>query len=179
MPLGGFYIGNCAGTLLVYAFLGLVFGAAWGTTPYWARRSANIVLTARYYADHPSKTEQLPLFPKTVLAALLAMWIPILRGWCSGLFTYHPFFGAGLTLGTVSSGACLLAAFSFQQAVEAERLRRIEGFMSDPSAPVPPRVPGMDSPPPWLTTWSWVNLGIFAILVVVLLKSFVAALQTG
>jgi hypothetical protein len=54
-----------------------------------------------------------------------------------------------------------MMAASIQNAAERERHARIEDFIADPDAPVPPPVCGLESMPGWFDLWSWVNAVVF------------------
>ncbi len=78
----------------------------------------------------------------------------------------------------MSTWAWLVVARFIQKSTENLREERIEEFISDPSTPVPPRTRGLDSPPPWLQNWSRVNILVSALLMVTIVRWFLAVLPT-
>jgi hypothetical protein len=150
----------CLGELLVFASLGFFIGLLGTLGSYSARW--NTVMAARVADARPRS--RLPALPRGILVACLFSIIQICRSGCRGFLWLHLPFIAGLLACAVSTTLWLLLAGFVQGSAEQERMARAEVFINDASAPVPGRVPGLESAPRWFRAWNGINIAVFFLL---------------
>jgi len=118
---------------------------------------------ARYYADHAERFREIsPGLPRGIVFAEAFTIYGMSRGWCAGGFIEHQFFAVALFAGAISSAAWLLLDYRRQSNIDAERKARIDQYMSDANAEVPP--PVLDVAPQWFRIWHAANIGFFVLL---------------
>lgn len=161
----------CAGWVLLAGGLAFFSGQAGRFTSRY-KGSTNPVIAARVLANEPPRPE-LPAVPRGVLAGSVFSILACFWMHCRELIDHHLLFMAALVACAISSGVWLMMAASIQNAAERERHARIEAFIDDANAPVPPPVRGLESMPGWFDLWRWLNavvfLGLMGRLVVLLL----------
>jgi hypothetical protein len=118
------------------------------------------VLEARAYANKPPRPK-LPEVPRGVVAGCIFSIFACFGAGCRELVYHHLAFMTVLVAGAISSGVWLMIAASVQNAAERERHARIDDFIADPYAPVPPPIRGLESMPAWFDFWSWINAVVF------------------
>jgi hypothetical protein len=150
----------CAGAVLLSGWLGFFGGRMKSFRDLSHRVRLGAVIEARAFAHEPPRPE-LPAVPSgvvggSVLSIVACVWLH-----CRELIYQHLIFTAVLVACAISSGVWLMMAASIQNAADRERHARIEEFIADPDAPVPPPVRGLESMPAWFDLWSWINIVVF------------------
>ena len=146
--------------VLLSGWLGFFGGRMKSFRDLSRRARFGAVIEARAFANEPPRPE-LPPVPSgvvggSVLSIVACVWLH-----CRELIYQHLIFTAVLVVCAISSGVWLMMAASIQNAADRERHTRIEEFIADPDAPVPPPVRGLESMPAWFDVWSWMNAVVF------------------
>ena len=150
----------CLAEILLFASLGLLVGLSSTFGTYSGRW--NTVMAARVASARPYS--RLPAWPHGILGASVFSVIQLARSACRGFLALHLLFASAMVACALSTAFWLLLAASMQKSAHQERAARIEAFIADASAPVPARVPGLESAPPWFRAWNWINLAVFFLL---------------
>lgn len=164
----------CLMEVLIHAGVGLLMGAAAHSGTNDLLALSNTVIAARL--PFRSASPRLPTSPRAIFFALLLSLVPLWQ--CPGFLAAHSLYTIAHFACIISTWAWLLVALFLQKSTENLREERIEQFISDPSAPVPPPTRGLDSPPRWLRNWSRFNFLVFALLMVTIVRWFLAVLPT-
>ena len=170
----------CAGAVLLSGGLGFFGGRLRSFRDLSRRARLGAVIEARAFANEPPPPE-VPAVPSGVVGGSVFSIVACFWMNCRDLIYQHLIFTTALVACAISSGVWLMMAASIQNAAERERHARIEAFIDDANAPVPPPVHGLESMPGWFDLWSWINavvfFGLMGRLVVLLLPS--AGVGTG
>lgn len=150
----------CAGAALLCGGLGFAIGPVRSSRNTYRRARVNAVVEARAFANEPPRPE-LPAVPRGVLAGSVFSILACVGMHCRELIDHHLVFMAALVACAISSGVWLMIAASTQNAAERERHARIEVFIDDANAPLPPPIRGLESMPAWFDLWSWINTVVF------------------
>jgi hypothetical protein len=149
----------CAGWVLLAGGLAFFSGQAGRLTSQY-KGSINPVIAARVLANESPRPE-LPAVPRGVLAGNVFSILACFWMHCRELIDHHVLFMAALVACAISSGVWLMMAASIQNAADRERHARIEEFIANAEAPVPPPIRGLESMPGWFELWSWMNAVVF------------------
>ena len=162
------------------ALAGLFFGIVSDSSLFSESvRMGATVDYARYYADHPERFREIsPGLPRGIFFAESFILYGLFRAWRAGSFEHHV-FALLLLAGAISSAAWLCVDYQWQSDIDAERNARIDQYMSDANAEVPPPVP--DVRPQWFRIWHGANVFLFFALmappVVALLTNVSASIR--